>query len=121
VVVEAKYIPAELMNYTLPYVVSFMSISYQETGKFVGLIIFLLWMFWITYRSGQVILNPILVSFGWRLYEVSYRFAGDTKEYSGRILSCGWIAPGQRHKFSTIQDVIIVTTSEATGNDANFR
>ena len=38
------------MNYTLPYVVSFMSIEYHDTGKFVGLIIFLAWMFWITYR-----------------------------------------------------------------------
>ncbi|MDV4157125.1 hypothetical protein R1480_22105, partial [Rhizobium brockwellii] len=37
---EAKYIPAELMAYTLPYVVSFMSLEYKDTGKFVGLLIF---------------------------------------------------------------------------------
>jgi len=35
-VTEAKHTPADLMNYTLPYIVSFMSIDYQESGKFVG-------------------------------------------------------------------------------------
>jgi hypothetical protein len=72
-VTEAKYTPADLMNYTLPYIVSFMSISYQESGKFVGFLIFLGWMFWITYKSGQIILNPLLIVLGWRLYEVSLK------------------------------------------------
>src|SRR5689334_10858692 len=35
-VTSSKYIPTDLMNYTLPYIVSFMSIDYQDTGKFVG-------------------------------------------------------------------------------------
>jgi hypothetical protein len=50
---EAKYIPADLMNYTLPYVVSFMSIDYQDTAKFTGLVIFLAWMFWITLKRAR--------------------------------------------------------------------
>jgi hypothetical protein len=53
------------MNYVLPYVVSFMSIDYQVTGKFVGFLIFLGWMFLITYKSGQIMLNPLLTVFGW--------------------------------------------------------
>jgi hypothetical protein len=77
---EAKYVPTDLMNYTLPYVVSFMSIDYQDAAKFVGLIIFLTWMFWITFRSGQIFLNPVLIVFGWRLYDIQYYFASDTKQ-----------------------------------------
>jgi hypothetical protein len=110
VIREAKYMPAELMNYTLPYVVSFMSIDYQDTGKFVGLTIFLAWMFWITYKSGQLILNPILIAFGWRLYEVSYLFPGDETERSGIALADRLIAPGERHPHSVIQDVLIIKT-----------
>ena len=59
------------MNYTLPYIVSFMSFGYDQEGKFIGIVIFLTWIFWITYKSGQIILNPILVAFGWKLYEVT--------------------------------------------------
>jgi hypothetical protein len=84
--IEVKYVPADLMNYTLPYVVSFMSIEYQDTGKFIGLIIFLGWMFWITFRAGQIILNPLLIAFGWRLYDIKYRYAGSQNLYSGFAL-----------------------------------
>jgi hypothetical protein len=90
---EATYIPAEMMSYTLPYVVSFMSVSYQEHGKFAGLMIFLAWMFWITHKSGQVLVNPVLAVFGWRLYEIKYSYPGDAVLYSGRALAKGMIEP----------------------------
>jgi hypothetical protein len=105
---EAKYLPAELMNYTLPYVVSFMSIDYQETGKFIGLLIFLAWMFWIVYRSGQLVLNPVLIAFGWRLYEIAYSYPGDDKLYNGLALSGFPIEGGERYRHTAIQDVLII-------------
>jgi hypothetical protein len=72
IIKEAEPNPADLMSYVLPYVVSFMSIDYQETGKFVGFLIFLGWMFWITHASGQIILNPVLAVLGWKLYKIVY-------------------------------------------------
>lgn len=83
VVQEAEYVPTDLMNYTLPYVVSFMGINYQETDKFVGFCVFLTWMFWITHKSGQVLLNPILIALGWRLYNVTYNFPGSGDTHTG--------------------------------------
>jgi hypothetical protein len=108
-VLEAKYIPAELMSYTLPYVVAFMSIGYQETGKFVGFTVFLFWMFWITHKAGQILLNPLLAVFGWRLYEVQYSFAGDTISRSGRALVQGSIEQDQRFVQIAVQDILILT------------
>lgn len=110
VIREATYVPADLMNYTLPYIVSVMSIGYQETGKFVGLVIFLGWMFWITHRAGQLILNPVLVAFGWKLYDLTYNFPGYENQYSGRALANGPIVPGQRYRHTAIQDVLIIRT-----------
>lgn len=108
---EAKYVPAELMNYTLPYVVSFMSISYQDTGKFVGLVIFLSWMFWIVYKSGLIIMNPLLIAFGWKLYQVSYNFPGDNTTHSGVALADGVITAGEQRPHTAVQDVLIIRTS----------
>jgi hypothetical protein len=113
-ITEAKYIPAELMSYTLPYVVSFMSIGYQETGKFLGLSIFLAWMFWITHKSGQLILNPILTVFGWRLYEIKYAFPGDSTARMGRVLAYGQIEPGQRYLQTMVQDILIIRPNNQT-------
>jgi hypothetical protein len=105
---EVKYIPAELMGYTLPYVVAFMGIGYQETGKLVGLAIFLIWMFWITHKSGQIVLNPVLAVFGWRLYEIKYIFPGNSREHIGRALARGVIEPGQRYSHAEVQDIVIL-------------
>jgi hypothetical protein len=107
-VTEAKYIPAELMSYTLPYVVSFMSIGYQETGKFVGFVIFLAWMFWITHKSGQILVNPLLAAFGWRLYEIKYCFLGTTAIHSGRALVRGAIESEHIYSHVAIQDIVVL-------------
>lgn len=112
VIKEAQYIPSELMNYTLPYVVSFMNLDYEETGKFVGIVIFLGWMFWITYKSGQLIMNPLLFVFGWRHYEVTYNFPGDDTEYNGSALAKGAIAMGERRPHASVQDVLIMKAND---------
>lgn len=109
---SSKYVPAELMSYTLPYVVSFMSLDYQQTGKFVGLIVFLLWMFWITHRSGQLLLNPIFIAFGWRLHEISFSFPGSDKIHQGRALSKGELRPDRQYAHTLIQDVMVVKGPE---------
>ena len=96
------------MSYTLPYVVAFMSIGYQETGKFAGLSIFLVWMFWITHKAGQILLNPLLTVFGWRLYEVKYAFAGDPTTRNGRALVRGTVESDQRFAHMAIQDILIL-------------
>lgn len=106
-IVSAKHTPAELMNYTLPYVVSFIGAGYHEPSKFVGIIIFLAWMFWITHKSGQIILNPILVVFGWRLYELEIEFPGKTTRYQTTALVDGDVAAGDQIRQGSIQDVLI--------------
>jgi hypothetical protein len=109
-ITEAKHTPADLMNYTLPYIVSFMSIDYQESDKFVGFLIF-----WITYRSGQIILNPLLIVLGWRLYEISYTYAGSTDPQTGNALVKGRIEAGQRYRQQPVQDVLIIKNTGPGG------
>ncbi len=108
IIKSSKHIPADLMNYTLPYIVSFMSIDYQEPGKFVGFLIFLGWMFWITYKSGQVILNPLLIVLNWRLYEVTYNFAGSADTHNAIALVKGSIEAGQRYRQTSVQNIMVI-------------
>lgn len=110
-VIEAKYIPAELMSYTLPYIVSFMSVGYQEMGKFVGILIFLVWMFWITHKSGQILLNPLLTVFGWRLYEIKYAVNENPTVHNGRALAREAVEPDCHYRYVSIQDILILRTN----------
>ena len=104
---EAEYVPNDLMNYTLPYIVSFMGVNYSEANKFVGFCVFLAWMFWITHRSGQIVLNPVLIALGWRLYNVTYNFPGSGDTHKGRALVKGNLAPG-RYRQWPVQDIQII-------------
>lgn len=108
VIEESKHVPADLMNYVLPYVVSFMSLDYSETSKFLGFFIFLAWIFWITYKSGQVILNPVLVAFEWKHYEIKYRYEGDRRTHTEGCLAKALPLPGESLLYASIDEVKII-------------
>lgn len=114
-VTESKHIPADLINYVIPYVVSFISLEYEQPLKLIGFGVFLTWIFWITYRSGQIVLNPVLIAFGWKLYEVKYIYDGAKNTRVGRILSKVDIEPERSYRQGALQDVMVVRTDE--GND----
>lgn len=107
-VVSVKPCSSDLLNYVLPYVVSFMNLDYSNGKTMAGFFMFMIWLFWITYKSGQIIMNPLLTVFGWRLYEISYHFLGDTTVYNGVGLSKTPIEPNQDYKQRSLQDVLIM-------------
>lgn len=107
-IIESKHIPADLINYVFPYVVSFMSLDYKGTGKMIGFLIFLIWMFLVTYKSGQLMLNPLLIIFGWRLYEVKYQYLGGTDVHAGRALSDDELQPNVTYSKNDIQDILTI-------------
>lgn len=104
-VISAKPIPNDIINYVFPYVVSFMGINYSEPEKFLGFSVFLLWMFAITHKSGQIIMNPLLLMFEWRLYEASILINNRPREV--RMLKQGDLIPGPQ-KAQKIQEFYIV-------------
>ena len=113
-VVESKHVPADLINYVIPYVVSFMSLDYEQGPKLVGFAIFLVWIFWITYKSGQIAMNPILAVLGWKLYEIKYKHPAGCEVQVGRMLSKVAVRPGRSYRQNGLQDVM-VTKDAAEG------
>jgi hypothetical protein len=107
-VVEVKRLkstPNEIINYTFPYVVSFMGVAYGDTQKLLGFGIFLLWMFAITLKSGQILMNPLLLIFGWKLYEATIVINNVEKEV--RVLKHGTLNIGT-HMAQTVQDFYLL-------------
>jgi hypothetical protein len=107
-VTESKHIPADLINYVFPYIVAFIALDFSSVTKLMGFFVFLLWMYAITYKSGQIAMNPALAVFGWKLFEVKYRFIQSTDEMIGRVLSTVEIEPNHTYDQTAMQDVMIV-------------
>lgn len=109
-VLESKPIPSELISYSFPYIVSFMGVDYASSGKIAGLVAFLLWLFLITYRAGQIIMNPILLIFGWNLYEAKINIKGCERVV--KILSKVSPLPGM-HDCEEVQGNYIAKTGDS--------
>ena len=109
-VVEAKPIPSEIISYSFPYIVAFMGVDYGSPGKLAGLILFFTWLFLITFKSGQIILNPILLIFGWNLYEAKVLVNGHAR--TARVLSKSKLIPGE-YQCGVIQDNYIIKGGRA--------
>jgi hypothetical protein len=100
-----KATPNEIINYTFPYVVSFMGISYDDPQKLLGFGVFLLWMFTITLKSGQILMNPLLLIFGWKLYEATIVINNVEREV--RVMKHGTLHLGP-YMAQTVQDFYIL-------------
>ncbi|MBV6687059.1 hypothetical protein KV692_04000 [Xanthomonas euvesicatoria pv. physalidis] len=104
---EVKSIPNDLINYVFPYIVSFMGLAYGDPSKIAGFSVFLFVLFLITYRSGQIFLNPMLIVLGWRFYEVKMKLVQSNEVIVARVLKKGLLSIGEE-RAEAVQDVYIM-------------
>lgn len=109
-VVDSKSVPNDLINYVFPYVVSFMGIDLGAEGKFYGFLLFILLMFVITYRSGQILMNPFLLVSGWQLYELNVLTEGQKR--CVKALSQDQIQPGDRLESCLVHGIYVLHKGE---------
>ncbi|MBO9356909.1 hypothetical protein GG851_23210 [Bordetella petrii] len=110
IIEECKAVPNDLINYVFPYIVSFMGVELGSTGKVLGFGLFLLWLFLISYRSGQILMNPLLLAAGWQLYEVQADIEG--KKRSLRALSRNRVVPGKTLKSCLVQGIYVLSETK---------
>lgn len=109
VVKSAKHVPADLMNYTLPYIVTFMSLDYSDPAKLAGFAAFIAWIFLITFRSGQLLMNPVLTVFGWQLYDIQFTYEGGSDtQYEAVALVKGGLTPDTTVLHQPIQNMFVI-------------
>ena len=109
-VIESKSIPNDLINYVFPYVVSFMGLDLGVDGKFFGFLLFILLMFVITYRSGQILMNPFLLVAGWQLYELNIETEGHKR--CVRALSKEQVKSGDHLESCLVHGVYVLHRGE---------
>lgn len=107
VVDEVETVPNDLINYVFPYVVSFMGLELGNTGKVLGFCLFLGWMFLISYRSGQILMNPLLLVAGWQLYDIHANIGGHIRHR--KALSKDVVIRGQHLRSCLVQGIYVLS------------
>lgn len=84
----------DLINYTIPYIVSFFGFDLAKMEDIISLSIFLLLLLLLTIKSKSVFMNPILLLAGYNLYDLEYEF--DKKSFSTIVISKHEMKSGER-------------------------
>ncbi|MGL0940418.1 MULTISPECIES: hypothetical protein [Vibrio] len=79
-VISAKSRSSEVVNYTIPYMISFVAFDLSKWQDIVSLFLFLSVLCLLSVRSQSVFINPILAALGYGLYDCKYNEAGNEKE-----------------------------------------
>lgn len=116
-VAEVKHVPADLINYVIPYIVSFMGLDYGSPTRLLGFAVLFLWLFWISYRSGQIAMNPVLIVFGWRLFELKYSYLQSDDAWVGRALCGAEVHPNRVYYQGSLQDVMVLREIKEGGTN----
>ncbi|KAB1068974.1 hypothetical protein F6U93_04260 [Tamlana haliotis] len=84
----------DLINYTIPYILSFFGFDLSKYEDIISLAIFLTIMLVLTITSRSLFLNPILAFAGYGLYDIEYQFNERTKSIA--VLSKHELKSGQK-------------------------
>lgn len=94
-ITKAKSRSSEVVNYTIPYMISFVAFDLSKGQDLLSLIIFMGILCLLSIRSQSIFINPILAALGYGLYDCAYTENGKEKE-------CVMLSP----KDLTVEDVV---------------
>ena len=94
-IVSVKNRSVDLINYTIPYMVSFFGIDLSKTEDVISITIFLVILLLLTITSKSIFMNPLLAMIGYGLYDLDYK--RDGKIFSTVILSKHELHTGERY------------------------
>jgi hypothetical protein len=111
-IINVKNRSVDLINYTIPYIVSFFGFDLSKIEDVVSLSIFLLLMLLLTIKSKSVFMNPILLLAGYNLYDLEYEFDGKT--CSTIVISKQEMYTGDRFYIRSLTRFLYIVIEEKT-------
>ncbi len=84
-IVSVENRSVELLNYTIPYLISFLPLNISAPSELVAFGLFMTLMFWLTYKTDNLYINPVLTLFGYRLYRIRMEISGHEYEANSLV------------------------------------
>ncbi|WP_343637092.1 hypothetical protein [Fluviicola sp.] len=114
-ILEIKNRSSDLINYTIPYIVSFFGFDLSKIEDVISLSIFLFLMLFLTIKSKSVFINPILLIAGYNLYDLEYEF--DQKRASTIIISKHEMKIGENYYLRSLTRFLYFVTEKDNSED----
>ncbi|MCW3787226.1 hypothetical protein [Plebeiibacterium sediminum] len=73
---------SDLLNYSIPYMVSFFALDLNSINSLLSFAFFMLVLFLLTLKTHNIFVNPILALLGYSLLHVVYEKDGETNQKS---------------------------------------
>jgi len=96
----------DLLNYAIPYLISFFSVDFGKWQDVAALGMFILLLFVLSYKTQSIFINPALALFGYGLYEID--FTEGTKRKTGVFLAKGDLIPNTDYKMERISRFLYI-------------
>lgn len=100
----------ELVNYSIPYMISFFGFGLGDLKEVAAFAVFLALMFVLTVRTQNIFINPILALRGYGLYDVEYGEGGESRQAT--FLSKLELKREQAYRVRRINRFLYVVTEE---------
>lgn len=113
-IISVKNRSVDLINYTIPYIVSFFAFDLSKVEDVISLSIFLLLLLLMTIKSKSVFMNPILLLAGYNLYDIEYEFDG--KMWSNIVISKDEMKTGERFYIRSLTRFLYFVTQKEPEN-----
>ena len=89
--------------------ISFFVMDLEDTSLLLSFGFFMVVMFWLTLKTHNIFVNPILASLGYNLYDVKYK--RNEKEYEDFFLIKGSrLTKGERCRIETLSEHLSLVT-----------
>ena len=105
----------DLVNYSLPYIVSFFGLKLDDPHDMISLAVLMLLLFILAFRTKALFINPILACAGYQLLEAEYEDSGQRK--SKDLLVKGEITPGDVCRAEVLSTSLLLITSNESNNE----
>ena len=90
---ESKQLHGDMLNYTLPFLMGLFAFGYENWQSITALLVFLVFMFAFVSKDRVILLNPMFLLVGIRLYEMKYSEVGNNSVKVKRVLCLGELKP----------------------------
>jgi len=100
----------DLMNYSVPYVISFFSVDFGKWQDVSAFGLFMGLLFVLTLKTQSLFINPILAVTGYGLFEVEFEESGKAK--SGIFLTRLNLRPGAFYRMERLSQFLFVAAGQ---------
>lgn len=100
----------ELINYSIPYMISFFVMDLGNIKLLLSFAFFMFIMFWLTMKTHNIFINPVLAVMGYNIYDVTYEKNG--REYQNFFLVKGErLKAGESCRLVEVSEQLFVVTN----------